>query len=181
VYKRSTTRFSRIILLGHERGVGMLEVLIAILVISVGALGFAGIQLTALSNSDEANYRSHATLIAQDAIERFISNPTQIDFYTTPGNWPNVALASGSEPTNWKTCIDAECSAAQMAAWDVAQLNWIVANTLPGGRIQSRACGFNALECIAISWSGQAPGECLSAGGINTSDDSSCLVMEVLR
>lgn len=164
-----------------QRGVGMLEVLIAVLVIAIGALGFAGIQLTALKSSEDANYRAHATLIAQDAIERFLANPTELDLYTSLGSWQSGAVAPGGQPVNWKQCIDNACSSAEMARWDIEQLRWVTANSLPSGQLVTRACGFNGLDCVVVSWSEQIPADCITAVGINVAQDTSCLVMEVIR
>lgn len=57
-----------------QAGVSMVEVLIAVLVLAVGALGFAGVQVVAMQKSEDANYRSAAMLIAQDAVERIQAN-----------------------------------------------------------------------------------------------------------
>tara|TARA_Y100000780_G_C13578669_1_gene375834 strand:+ start:340 stop:858 length:519 start_codon:yes stop_codon:yes gene_type:complete len=163
----------------HQAGVGLLEVLIALLILAIGALGYAGLQLTALRNSDDANYRAHAAMIAQDAIERIKSNPAAADQYATAANWP--ASAGTSSPADWKQCMNGACNAAQLAEWDMKQLVWAVSTTMPGGRITAQDCGFNTLDCVIVSWGEQVPAECISNGGIDSSDESSCLVMEVVR
>jgi len=165
----------------RQQGVGMLEVLIALLVLVIGVLGFAGLQLVALKNTGEASHRAHATLIAQDAIERFQSNPSQLAFYLDQGSWPDQAPDSGAAPTNWKRCMSNPCNAAQMAAWDVEQLSWVAANTLPAGRVLAKNCDFNDMECVIVSWDGQAPAGCVTNAGVNEDAASSCLVLEVAQ
>lgn len=51
-------------------GFTLLEVLIAVLVLSLGLLGVAAMQLRALQSSHVSYQRSVATLAAQDAVER---------------------------------------------------------------------------------------------------------------
>lgn len=51
-------------------GFTLIEVLVALLVLSVGLLGVAAMQLKALQSSHVAYQRSVATLAAQDAVDR---------------------------------------------------------------------------------------------------------------
>ena len=57
-----------------QRGVSMVEVLIALLVLSVGSLGYLSMQTTMLTSTMDANQRSVASWAAQDLIERILSN-----------------------------------------------------------------------------------------------------------
>lgn len=162
-----------------QRGVGMLEVLIALLVLAVGVLGFAGLQMTALNKSDEANHRAAAVLIAQEAIERFELNPSQRNTYLTNG-W--TAGTAGATPNG--ACINPEeaCSSAQIATWDIAQLSWQAANLIPGGRIMAADCDFNnQLTCVIVSWDEQDPTECMDNDGLLVEEGSRCFVLEVAR
>ena len=165
----------------RQQGVGMLEVLIALLVLVIGVLGFAGLQLVALKNTGEASHRAHATLIAQDAIERFPSNPSQLAFYLNDDNWPVEILSSGGEPSNWKKCMDSSCTDSQMATWDIEQLSWVARNTLPAGLVLAKNCDFNGMQCVIVSWDGQNPAACMSNAGVNEDAASSCLVLEVAQ
>ncbi len=53
-----------------ERGFTLIEALVAVLVLSLGLLGVAAMQLKALQSSHVSFQRSIATLAAQDAVER---------------------------------------------------------------------------------------------------------------
>lgn len=159
-----------------QRGVSLLEVLIALLVLAIGVLGFAGLQLTSLNQSTAANHRVTAVLIAQDAVERLELNPSRRNDYLSSG-WTAGSL--GGSPS--ASCINSNCSAAAMATWDIAQLTWQAANQLPAGRITASDCAFNNMTCMVVSWDGQDPGACTTASGINTDSDSNCFVLEVAR
>ena len=58
-----------------QKGIGLVEILVALLILAIGVLGYAGLQLAALKGAEEANNRSQATLIGQDALERIDSTP----------------------------------------------------------------------------------------------------------
>jgi len=56
--------------LPHQRGVSLIEALVAVAVLAFGVIGIAGMQLTLRQNSDAAKQRSEAVRIAQAAIEQ---------------------------------------------------------------------------------------------------------------
>jgi len=56
------------------RGMTLIEVLVALLVLAIGLLGLAGLQLTGLKANHSAYLRSQATLLAQDITERMRVN-----------------------------------------------------------------------------------------------------------
>jgi type IV pilus assembly protein PilV len=55
-------------------GFSLLEVLIAIVVMSFGLLGLVGLQMTAMKNNHSAYHRAQATLLAYDIIDRMRAN-----------------------------------------------------------------------------------------------------------
>lgn len=61
--------------LQHQTGVSLLEVLIAVLVLSVGLLGIAGLQTANLRNTQSAHQRTVAVLLATSMGERIRANP----------------------------------------------------------------------------------------------------------
>lgn len=56
--------------LGSQSGTTLIEVLVAIVVLSVGLLGLAGLQMTGLKSNHSAYLRSQATLLAYDLSDR---------------------------------------------------------------------------------------------------------------
>lgn len=59
-----------------QRGVGMVEVLVALLLLAIGVLGFTALQLRAVSASMEAGNQVTALNIARDLTERMRANPS---------------------------------------------------------------------------------------------------------
>lgn len=65
----------------------MIEVLVALVVLSLGLLGMAGLQAAGLRTSMGAHYRAQAALYASDMADRMRANLT---------NAPNYALSMGA-------------------------------------------------------------------------------------
>nr|WP_151676060.1 type IV pilus modification protein PilV [Acinetobacter soli] len=59
-----------------QRGVGMVEVMVALLLLAIGVLGFTALQLRAVSASMEAGNQVAALNIARDLTERMRANPS---------------------------------------------------------------------------------------------------------
>ena len=99
----------RLAVAGHQRGHSLMEVLAAVLVIGVAALGIARMQLLSGQTNRAALERSVATVLADDMIERLRANPA-----TYPG------VAEGEQPPAFVDCLAASCTAAQLALFDIA-------------------------------------------------------------
>lgn len=65
----------------RQRGVTLLEVLVALVVFALGVLAVAGAQAGALRSGHGAHYRAQAAFIAQDMVERMRGNPGQARNY----------------------------------------------------------------------------------------------------
>ncbi|MBD1551062.1 type IV pilus modification protein PilV [Pseudomonas typographi] len=59
----------------RQRGASLIEVLVALLVMSIGLLGAAAIQLNALKFTDSSALRTKASFIAYDMMDRIRANP----------------------------------------------------------------------------------------------------------
>lgn len=75
-----------------QRGVGMVEVLVALLLLAIGVLGFTALQLRAVSASMEASNQVLALNLARDLTERMRANPqaTQCKLYHTEVHWLKI-------------------------------------------------------------------------------------------
>lgn len=65
----------------RQRGLSMIEVLVAIVIISLGLLGMAGLQAASLRSSQSAFYRAQAAQLANDMAERMRANLGQATNY----------------------------------------------------------------------------------------------------
>ena len=94
-----------------ERGVGLIEILIAVVVLSIGFLAAARMQVQGLRFSQGAYYRSQAFFMASDIINRMRSNPEGV----VSGAYDNFTTSSGLIDPN---CDTAYCSSTDMASQD---------------------------------------------------------------
>ncbi|WP_313348741.1 type IV pilus modification protein PilV [Stenotrophomonas sp.] len=76
---------------GRQQGFSLLEVLIAVVVLAFGLLGFALLQTMNVRYVQSANYRTQATNLAYDLSEQMRSNRFQSAWYS------NATFASGTK------------------------------------------------------------------------------------
>lgn len=102
-----------------EQGATLLEVLITIVVLAIGLLGLAGLQVTSIQSNHSAYYRSQATILAYDLSDRMRSNRTQ--------------ALSGAYAQDFPPSSDSNPVSGSRAAQDVAEWLNSLAHTLPSG------------------------------------------------
>ena len=167
----------------QQRGVGMVEILVALLVLAIGVLGYAGLQLSALKSTESAQVRSQGTALARNALEAIALNPQERLTYLNADKWDNAQSSFGDQPPSNPNCLSSACTPSEMADWEIAYLQWQAGTMLPAGRIRVQQCkagGFSS-SCVVVAWGDQDISRCLDGGDINTGLDSDCAVMEVER
>ncbi|MDG4553253.1 MAG: type IV pilus modification protein PilV [Candidatus Competibacter sp.] len=112
-----------------DDGFTLLEVMVAMVVLSVGLLSLAGLQVVGLRTGHSSYLRTQATIQSYDIIDRMRAN----EFGVTGGdyNQPTQTGSAGTEDTNCETVNG--CSTASMAAHDLFRWNQAIADVLPGG------------------------------------------------
>lgn len=93
----------------RQRGHSLIEVLVATMVVGIGALGVAKLHMLSSQNNRIALEHSLATLLADDMLERIRANPAGV-----------YAVALGTPPQSFANCVAGTCSPAELAAFDVA-------------------------------------------------------------
>lgn len=105
----------------NQIGVGMMEVLVALLILAIGVLGFAALQLRATDATDEAMLRIEAMNLARDLAERIRVNRNGLSTYVS--NLTTTTPASTATPICIQTSSTIPCTTAiQMANYDTAQI-----------------------------------------------------------
>jgi type IV pilus assembly protein PilV len=63
--------------MNRQAGTSLIEILITVVLVSVGLLGLAGLQLTTVQNGNSSTERFEATTLARDILERMRANRQQ--------------------------------------------------------------------------------------------------------
>jgi type IV pilus assembly protein PilV len=106
----------------------MIEVLIALVVLSIGLLGLASLQSRGLRSNQGASMRTQATQLAYDMSDRMRANMAA----TNAGNYISSSNANLGAVANCHNV--AGCAANEMAADDLATWNQAVTRILPAGQ-----------------------------------------------
>lgn len=114
------------------RGVTLIEVLVALVIVAVGLLGLAGLQVRGLSIQKDAHGRAIATQLALDLADRMRANRVPATL-TPPADYAFTATYLSAIPTASTDCAAGVCNEAQQAQFDVARWVARVNQTLPGG------------------------------------------------
>ncbi len=120
-------------------GFTLIEVLVAVLVLSLGVLGAAGMQVASLRANREARAQEVGTRLAMELAELIRANHILAAGTTTATN-PYLLSFSGTAPSNSMTCFTASgCSSTlDIAKRDVDDWALRAADALPG--IVVRVC-----------------------------------------
>jgi len=117
-----TTTYSNLSMKRHS-GFSLVEVLIALIIMSVGMLGIAGLYVQSMQAGRTSVFRHHAVTLAGDVADRVRANPRA-----------GVAYASIGADNN---CVakDTDCNPAAMAAHDIFLWDQQATDTLPAGTV----------------------------------------------
>lgn len=118
-----------------QRGFGLLEVLITLVIMAVGLLGIAVLQVMSKRSNFEATQRTTASMLANFIVERMRANPGALAVYGGTLETPPPALGGPTytaEPT--PTCSSASaCSPNELADHDL----WLWEQLIIGATEQS--------------------------------------------
>ncbi|MCH8303159.1 MAG: type IV pilus modification protein PilV [Proteobacteria bacterium] len=104
-------------------GFTLVEVLIALVILSIGMLGIAGLYVHSMKAGRTSVFRHHAVTLAGDVADRIRANPRAGAVYGLAGA-NNNCVAGG-----------VNCTAAQMAGNDIFLWDQQATDTLPDGTV----------------------------------------------
>jgi type IV pilus assembly protein PilV len=125
----------------HYQGFSLLEVLVAVVILAIGLLGLAALQISGLRYISASNMRYQAMVQAVDMSERMRANMAGVG----NGSYSNVS-GVGSNPG----CISTSCSPSGIAATDIYQWNTTNSQVLPSGTGTVTQNG--NLYVITVTW-----------------------------
>lgn len=136
---------------GGQAGFTLLEVLVAMIVLAIGLLGAASLQLYALRGGGEGLQRSQATVLANAVTDRMRSNPERLDSYVA-ATIGNQTFAS-TPAQNCSGLSSSACLTAR-ATRDLYELEQLVHAS--DSLITPRVCttNTNGTVTVVVAWRG---------------------------
>lgn len=149
--------------INNQTGASLIEILVALMVVSIGLLGVARLEIFSAQANIEAIQRTTASMIAHDFMEKMRANPGTLASYV------GISAGDGNTSVPSNACNSANCNAADIAAWDIYNFDQSLAganeqaganNT--GGLDSPRACvngpaGGPGVYSVHIAWRGLQP------------------------
>ena len=153
----------------RQTGVGLVEVLVALVLLGIAVLGFVALQIRAITASNEATMNVQATNIARDLAERMRMNRDGLAGYV-----------ANTDTTN---CATAFCSPENMAKYDFRLVSSRATDL--GMSMNVLNCQGSTLvrKCVYVAWEGTT-----ATNGTGSSDctngaayvpNAKCIIMEV--
>ena len=103
-----------------QLGFSLVEILISLLVLSVGLLGLGGLQLSALKSANNAHFRTVASLAVTDLVDRMRANPNAVK----NGSYTAILGREHCEAALTVVCeAGVECAAEALANYDLYRVN----------------------------------------------------------
>mgnify|MGYP003616568139 CR=1 FL=1 len=106
-----------------QRGISLIESLIAIVVMALGILGILGVQMRTLTDTQAGVRRAQAIRLIEDLAERLQNNPDSL----------NNLAAFATTPSSGGDCTSTACTPAALATYDIFNWKEQVSSALPGG------------------------------------------------
>lgn len=161
--------------ISYQRGVGMIEVLVALVILAIGVLGFSALQLRAMEATAEATDRTMAMNLARDLAERIRINRLGLNSYITAINDKKTETGClGST-----AIYEPDCDRNKMADYDANEI--ITKANEKGQTIIMHPCDGSNRSCIYVAWgkttiASDDVSSCMSSG--TYVPDAQCIVME---
>ncbi len=126
------------------QGFTLLEIMIALFVLSVGMLGASALVIRGQTEAVKVNYDAVASQMAVSVAEMMRSNIDGV----VAGEYDNLD-SHAADPG----CIATGCDAAGLAAYDSAIWGWMLDEYLPSGAVGTvRGGGADSVFTITVSW-----------------------------
>ena len=175
----------------RSRGTSLIEVLVALVVISVGLLGVAKMQALAIASTRTSSVRSliaieaasigsamHANQGYWQAVASGFSASVHV---TSATAWPTITSSDAAMAGSTTNCLTSVCTATQMAAYDIgtwAQALWTLTPTVASS-VPTINCSGNPITCVVqIQWTESTVGTNGAYAGTQTPIQTYDLVVQ---
>lgn len=167
-----------------QTGVGLIEVMVALLLLSIAILGYSALQAQAIKATDESMERSQSLVMMRNIAEKIHANPSAIVTYATglnspyaSSNAPNKKCGLDGTSVN-KLCNPTELAEAESYTLKAELQNYefqIQMHPCPntGGTGADAADNIMYSYCLISAWGETTP-------TIGTDDETDCLTERVI-
>ncbi len=129
----------------RDRGFTLIEVMVSLVVLSIGLLGIGKLVLYSAHANDSAYLRGQATAMAYEILDNMRSNRA-----TAIQAGYDTALTT--VPANPGSCIGAACTATTLASYDLYMWKTRLAAALPSGQGSVVTAGSPTTATITVQW-----------------------------
>jgi type IV pilus assembly protein PilV len=148
----------------------MIEVLVTVLILAVGVLGVAAMQVTTLKNLSSSRSASVAGIYAEDFSERIRANPV-------------AALANSyvhsTAPGTFPDCVANACSLTDLAAYDTGTWWQLLAQALPSASGQVTRIAATDTFVVTVRWDDDRSGSSGTSCPVVSAGDLDCFQFNV--
>ena len=187
-----------------QTGVSLIEILVTALVLGIGLLGVASLQISSVSSNQEGFFTSQATSIAEELAGRiraskvvemipgsvvdhaaYIANYVDVDGYDCggpPAAFCRANLGAESSPE----CSDGVDDLVDMTNFDKWDICNIASETLPGGKVRVLSSGWRL--SVVVEWDstkaredfGQQQNIESNCAALIGDAEKNCVILEIL-
>lgn len=141
----------------HQKGFSLVEILVALLILSIGLLGLAALQTTSLKFNTDSYMRTQATYFVYDIIDRMRANSDSVvagGTYDVPDATSAASIISTYQSCKASTCAcnnTGVCNASQIATHDLGRWYERMASVLPGSSSNLATIGIDAAKRVTVT------------------------------
>jgi type IV pilus assembly protein PilV len=145
-------------------GSTLLESLIAVVVLSIGLLGIAMLQLQSKHLTFQAIQRSGASLLTHEIIERMRNNNDSLNDYLTSVGGGTISSAPSPDCSQSNPCITLELASHDLWQWEqsIDGASEVLNGQNTGGLSLATGCitgpagGGTGMYTVSLAWRGQS-------------------------
>lgn len=166
----------------RQIGVGLIEVMVALLLLMVAVLGYSALQGQAIKVTNESLERSQSLVIMRTIAEKIHANPSAITTYAAQLNVAAVPTAPGNQCGLNGVAVTTLCTPAQLAEAESYKVRADLQNydfqiqmhpcPSTGGTGATAATNIMFSYCLISAWDDTTP-------TIGSDDETDCLTAQV--
>jgi type IV pilus assembly protein PilV len=120
-----------------QQGFSLIEVLVSVLVLGIGIIGAAGMQLNAMRTAQQSAFQTAALTLAGDIADKMRANDQLMKQADQANPFIGIDYSTKTEPSAPRTSCygaNANCSAQQIASFDIYEWMRRMKDVLPEAR-----------------------------------------------